>query len=137
MADWSLESLSFFLEVSPSSSSLMPREPSLSRSRSSPLASLSLRFPLTLDTVLFGDDTSSQSPVDGSLFTSMPRRKDRAATRHVSEFRSACSDQDALVIETNKGIGIGGETNHGSGFKLIKSYTDLKELRKRKRGKDE
>lgn len=103
MADWSLESRSFFLEVSPSSSSLMPLEPSLSMSRSSPLASLSLRFPLTLDTVLFGDDTSSQSAVDGSRFTSMPRRNDRAPARHVSEFRSACLDRNDLVTKINNG----------------------------------
>jgi hypothetical protein len=88
IADWSLERRSFFLEVSASSSSLIPREEALSVSWSSPLASLSLRLPLTLDIVLFGEDTptsSSQSPVEGSRFTSMPRRKDR-----VSEFRSAC-----------------------------------------------
>ena len=92
MADWSLESLSFFLEVSPSSSSLIPREQALSISFSSPLASLSLRFPLTLETVLFGDETpvsSSQSAVIGNLFTSIPRRKVRVSTRYDSEFRSA------------------------------------------------
>ena len=91
MADWSLESLSFFLEVSPSSSSLIPREHALSISCSS----LSLRFKLTLDTVLLGDDapasSSHSSTADGNRFTSIPRRNDRASPLHVSdEFRSAC-----------------------------------------------
>lgn len=81
IADWFLESLSFFLAVSASSSSLIfPPEHALSTS------SLSLRFPLTLETVLFGDETpvssSSQSiTVDGNRFTSIPRV-------NVSEFRS-------------------------------------------------
>ena len=93
IADWSLESLSFFREVSPSSSSLIPLEQDLSMSCSSPLGSLSLRLPLTLDTVLFGDETpasSSQSTPEGNRFTSIPRRNDRPSPLHVSESRSAC-----------------------------------------------
>lgn len=86
--------LSFFLEFSPpSSSSLKPREESLSTSISSPapavvVESLSpeLLFPLSVETVLFGDETptSSSSPPAAGLFTSIPRRNDR----HESEFRS-------------------------------------------------
>lgn len=87
----SFESLSFFLEVSPPapSSSSLPREHEvLSASMSSPFSSLSLRFPLILDIVLFGDETpfsSSQfTTVDGAKFTSIPRRNDL-----VSELGSA------------------------------------------------
>lgn len=94
--DWSLESLSFFLEVSASSSSLMmPLEQALSVSFSSPLVSLSLRFPLTLETVLFGDETpasSSQSTTEGKRFTSIPRRNDPASPA-CKTHRLACSNQ--------------------------------------------
>jgi len=93
IAAWSLDSLSFFLEVSPSSSSLIPWEEALSISCSSPLIpSLSLLFPLILDIVLFGDETpasSSQSAVDGNLFTSIPRRNDLVSARCELEFGSA------------------------------------------------
>lgn len=96
IADWSLESLSFFLEVSASSSSLIPREQALSMSCSSPLGSLSLRFPLTHETVLFGDETpasSSASTAEGNRFTSIPRRNDRVSPLHVSEFRSGSKNK--------------------------------------------
>ena len=102
IADWSLESLSFFLAVSASSSSLIPREQALSMSCSSPFgSSLSLRFPLTLETVLFGDETpvsSSVSTAEGNRFTSIPRRNDRVSPLHVSEFRSGCKRKKSLFF---------------------------------------
>lgn len=97
----SFDNRSFFLDPSPftpSSSSLPPprEQEALSASFSSPplaaARSLSLLlFPLTLETVLFGDETpatsSSKSTAvtdDGALFTSKPLRKDPA-----SDFLSA------------------------------------------------
>jgi hypothetical protein len=88
--DCSLDSRSFFRHASPPppSSSSLPREhEALSASFSSPFASLSLLFPLKLETVLFGEETpfsSSQSAIDGSRFTSTP-----PSNGLVSGFRSA------------------------------------------------
>ena len=84
-----MESLSFFLELSPSSSSLIPLEPCGSVS-----SSLSLLFPVELETVLLGEDTpASSSPysaVDGGLFTSIPRMKVLVSFCDESEFGTAC-----------------------------------------------
>ncbi|PNX58739.1 hypothetical protein L195_g051064 [Trifolium pratense] len=90
--DCSFDNLSFFLEESPSppqpppsSSSLPPpreHEALSTASFSSPLPSLSLLFPLILDTVLFGEETpfSSSNAAAGAdgcgEFASIPRRND-------------------------------------------------------------
>lgn len=103
MAACSLDSLSFFLAAaSPPSSS---RElDGLSAS----LSSLSLLFPLILDTVLFGDETmasSSQSAVAvavtvAGLFTSIPRRKDLGGSPAL--FLSADDDEGWNASARNK-----------------------------------
>lgn len=107
--DCSFDNLSFFLDESPSppqpppsSSSLPPpreHEPLSTASFSSPFPSLSLLFPLMLDTVLFGDETPFSSSnaaavaaVDGSgVLPSIPRRNDlvsvlRSVTWFACEF---------------------------------------------------
>lgn len=109
-SDCSFDNLSFFLDDSPSpphpppsSSSLPPREHEAlsTASFSSPFPSLSLRFPLILDTVLFGDETpfssSNTAAADGrSEFPSIPRRNDlvsllRSVTWCAREFVSGKS----------------------------------------------
>lgn len=96
IADWSFDSRSFFRELSPSSSSLMPREEALSPSCSLTGRSLSLLFPLMLEMVLFGEETpassSTSAAVGGILFTSIPFRNDLVSTLNASAmFRSACN----------------------------------------------
>uniref|UniRef100_A0A7C9AKS7 Uncharacterized protein n=1 Tax=Opuntia streptacantha TaxID=393608 RepID=A0A7C9AKS7_OPUST len=100
MADCSLVSRSFFLEFSPaSSSSLRPREDALSTSLSSPAPADSLspelRFPLTVETVLFGDDTpASSSSAPAGLFTSIPFKN---VGLQVSEFRSEEGGKESVL----------------------------------------
>lgn len=108
----SLDNLSFFLDASasaspphapPSSSSLPPPPRELDvLSFSSPFPSLSLRFPLMLDIVLFGEDTpfSSSNAAraaeggGGGKFTSIPRKNDR-----ISELRSVKWDARESVAK--------------------------------------